>query len=109
MLTITTVLLLLNLWIVQQPTSAAGIPGIRSVQAGTISLGAGTNSATATITSVDTTKAVVLWGGATTTAGAANSDTWMKLVLTNGTTVTANRITSVTGDMVVSYTVLEFY
>lgn len=76
-----------------------------SIQKGTISLAAGDTSGTATITSVDTTKAVVLCS-VRVDALDANQQlcTWQ---LTNATTVTVTRNTSGAA-MVVEYTVVEF-
>lgn len=65
-------------------------PGaLRSVQYGTVAMGANA-SATATITAVDTTKAAVLFlGWSTTNVAAPNGQNTATVALTNKTTVTA--------------------
>jgi hypothetical protein len=81
--------------------------GVKSVQAGTIAL-SGVTSNTATISSVNTNKSVVLYGGITTTDTTGTLPPLAYLTLTNATTVTATRATS-SNTTTVSYTVLEFY
>jgi hypothetical protein len=76
---------------------------IKSIQKGTITQ-SGT-STTATITSVDTAKSVVLFGGSSNSSYSVNLN---YVELTNATTVTAKR--AATGDgAIVGYTVLEYY
>lgn len=74
--------------------SGGGRPEVASVQYGNISLPAGTFSATATITSVDTTRSVVMSLGVKTSGGDTNTTTWAEgestVTLTNATTVTAS-------------------
>lgn len=71
----------------------AGGGGIKSIQRGTLNINSavGYTSGTATISSVNTSKSVIRWLGATTdtisTAWAATLHT--RLELTNSTTVTA--------------------
>jgi hypothetical protein len=85
---------------------------IKSIQRGTISIGAVSTSATATITSVDTTKSILIQLGSN---GAQNntysvSSTDGYLVLTNATTITANKGVSGTSNIViVSYQIVEYY
>ena len=87
-------------------------PGfLKSVQRGTITL-AGVASNTATITSVDTAKSYVIFGGwrrDETSAYTANAQSrwWPWLVLTNGTTVTANFTSAPTGNVIMPYQVIE--
>ena len=80
---------------------------VKSIQTGTITVSA--TSQTATITSVDTAKAIVLPGGHSESDGAAAlRGSFSRVVLTNATTVTATRGTDVAADGIVAYTVLEF-
>ena len=80
-------------------------------QTGTISLGNGVSSNTATITSVDTTKSFVIFQGETYSSGVStdqNGPHLAKLVLTDSTTVTANRATSNTFTVTVAFAVITF-
>lgn len=82
---------------------------INRIQYGAVSLSAA-SSATATVTSVNTAKSVLVYLGATVngTAAAAASDNWFcRLTLTNATTVTAYRVGS-TGICIVSFCLVEF-
>ena len=79
---------------------------IAGVQRGTINIAQPATSNTDSITSVDTSKSVLLKLGATTGGGTIN-DLRCHIELTNSTTVTATRDQSL-GDVVVSYEVLEF-
>ena len=81
--------------------------GVKSVQTGTI-LMSGVTSNTATISSVNTAKSVVLFGGWTTDNTSGSLLFAPYLTLTNATTVTATRST-ISNTTTVSYTVLEFY
>ncbi len=87
-------------------TSAA----IQSVQQGTIAIGSGSTSNTATITSVTTTNSFVHFQGENLNAAASETTatTMGKLVLTNATTVTASRNTSSTDTLTVGFVVVEF-
>lgn len=84
---------------------------IKSIQRGTITIASGANSNTATISSVDTTKAAVTllgFSSANDTAFDA-SQTLPAVVLTNATTVTASTGTSDGSNArIVSYEVVEF-
>lgn len=86
---------------------------VRRIQRGTISLAAGmTTSATATITAVDTAKAVLLHGGWTgVSGGGALGAERPRIALTNATTITATRVgpDTNTQQSVVAYQVVEFY
>lgn len=103
-----------------------GIGGgvIKSIQSGTISVAftnadaaGATKTATATISSVDTTKAFVVFGGAHTTisAGANTQGAMAGVDLTNATTVTASVLINtaivaggVTETVIVHYSVVEY-
>ncbi len=82
---------------------------ISSVQTGSIAIGSGATSNTATINSVDTTKSVCFLNGWKTGNSAQD---WNKqeciVELTNATTVTAKRGSSDTATSTVYYTVVEF-
>lgn len=77
-----------------------------AAQYGTVTL-ASVASNTATITSVDITKAVIIYLGMSTSNGGLSTSVWTNVELTNSTTVTATR-TGTTGTNVVSFCVLEF-
>jgi hypothetical protein len=82
-------------------------PGVlRSVQRGTITVGASATE-TATITAVDTRKAAVIFLGFTIAAFASNDLVYPRLDLTNSTTVTAT-VALAGGSTVVGYQVVEF-
>lgn len=85
-------------------TSAATV--INSIQYGTVALTNGSTSATATITSVDTSKAVLINLGYTVSEDTAK-DALARLSLTNSTTVTATRGASV-NTCTVGFCVVEF-
>jgi len=81
---------------------------IKSKQSGEITISSAT--ATATITAVTTTKALLAYCGETT----ASETLWYafnalgKLALTNSTTITASRGGSVEGSLVVAWNLIEF-
>ncbi len=79
-------------------------------QTGLISMTATNASATATITSVDTSLAVVFLGGIRTSNGLGNDhDSTAKKELTNATTVTVDRDTNATlGSVFTEFSVVEF-
>lgn len=82
---------------------------IRSIQTGFITLtsvGPGAQSVTATITSVTTSRAVCLFGGARCDNNDATACS-VNLSLTNATTVTASRSNG-SGTAIAAYTVIEF-
>ena len=84
----------------------AGVSQIESIQRGSTSITAGNATATATLSpGVDTTKAVVLFGGQTVSA----SDLRMiaNVVLSNTTTLTFSR-TLTTGTTRIAWQVIEF-
>lgn len=86
---------------------------IKSIQSGTISIAVGTKTNTATISSVDLSKAAIIHNGS---RGGTNSSTEsalnrvnVTLTLTNSTTLTANSYINVTTTAtIVSYTIVEF-
>lgn len=78
-----------------------------SAQYGTIALGAGVTSNTATISSVNTSFATVFFLGESTTGGAHSTSFPANVELTNSTTVTAARVGS-SNTVTVSYCVIEF-
>ena len=86
---------------------AFGQSVVKSIQRGTITV-TGTSN-TATITSVDIPKSVVIWGGSNFQhATGADERAWnINLVLTNATTVTATRNSSI-DSCVVPFQVLEY-
>lgn len=79
---------------------------VKSVQTGSMTVASGTTSNTATITSVNTAKAVVLYGGYSqvSTAGTYGGT----LVLTNATTLTGTIQASDGANHIVTFTVLEY-
>lgn len=83
------------------------LPGaIKSIQRGTITIANAASSKTATITSVDTTKALIFSLGAESTETSV-ANTNVRLALTNATTVTAER-GGTTGSVEVGYQVVEY-
>lgn len=80
------------------------MPVLNSKQSGSIAL-SGVGSATATISSVDTTKTIV--HGMYSESGGANARESGMIDLTNATTITAYRNDSA-GDLTMYYTALEF-
>lgn len=88
--------------------STLGIGGgfIKSIQRGVISITAGNTSATATITSVNTSKSILFDLGASVTNNTNESDA--RLALTNATTVTATRQGN-TGTTEKAFQVVEYY
>jgi len=89
------------------------LPGVlKSVQDGTITLGAAT-SATATITAVEPTKAVLAWRGGYSGDAAGGylggQGSMCHNTLTNSTTVTATRIYGGTAGVAQLFRVVEFF
>lgn len=82
------------------------LPGqIKSIQRGTIAISSGTSN-TATVTSVDTSKSILMHlGQSSTQTGIDNVST--ALALTNATTITATRGGS-TGTTTVGYQLIEY-
>lgn len=95
-----------------KPSSAGVTSIISSIQQVSITIGTTATSNTATITSVDTTRAVLIYGGmrgTETSAGPAYNQTLTRATLTNATTVTATRnTTSATFTTTINVTVVEF-
>ena len=83
---------------------------VKSVQRGIITIAADKTEGTATITAVDTAKAVVLFGGSICGGGSGTySDNWdARLVLSSATKVTATRAYASGYNVTVPYQVLEF-
>lgn len=89
-------------------SSAPLSTAINRIQSGTIQLTGTMTSGTATITSVDTSKSLVIWNGVSiSTSGTAFADFGVRLALTSGTTVTATRVGNY-GGPTVAFTVIEF-
>lgn len=84
---------------------------IKLIQRGTITMGNGVNSNTATITSVDTAKAVLTLLGNSNDATDVNDPSGynFRLTLTNATTVTCDRTAHDTITATVAFQVVEFY
>ena len=84
---------------------------VKRIQKGTITIGSSTKTATATITSVNTAKSVVLFSGYSNAfrnnMGYPQQDA-IRLELTNATTVTASRVNS-GGAITIPYQVVEYY
>ena len=86
-----------------------GSNAVESVQHGTITIGSGSTSGTATITSVDLTRSAVIYLGTTTTSTTTLLRTlYPRIDLTNATTVTATRASSSTAVLTVGYCVVQF-
>lgn len=82
---------------------------IKSIQRGVITFGTSATTATATISAVDTSKALVLWGGSSGGSSSSNSSHWdARLDLSSSTVVTATKYSSGYTSYV-SYQVVEFY
>lgn len=81
---------------------------IQSIQAGTITIGSGNTSNTATITSITTANAFVIYLGVSGTSTTANTGPryQTRLTITDATTVTASRNTG-TDAVTVGYMVVE--
>jgi hypothetical protein len=91
--------------------SVTPAPGsIKGIQRGVISMGSGAGSATATITSVDTSKSELrLLGWQHSNNAAPTGQDFPSLVLTNATTVTAARNASGVQTVTVSWELTERY
>ena len=83
---------------------------VKSVQRGIITIAASSNVGTATISSVNTSKAVVLFGGSTTgNTTVSGTYTWdVRLVLKSSTQVEATRFYKASYTASVPYQVIEF-
>ncbi len=83
---------------------------VDSVQQIEITIGGGDTSETATITSVNTSRSVIFWGGTNTdNTGNTQREIQARIALTNATTVTAYRDTSdATYGVTLRATVVEF-
>jgi len=88
--------------------TAGGGATIKSIQTGSVTIGSGSSSSTATISNVDTDKTMLLWNGTRTVSSPSlNRYAYCYTKLTNGTTVTAVR-QGTSGSMEVCFTVVEF-
>lgn len=86
----------------------SGGSAIKAIQRGTVGIGANVNTGTATITSVDTTKTVVRFLGATRDNGSPNTFE-PTLQLTSATQLTATRdISSTSANVIISYELTEW-
>jgi hypothetical protein len=82
---------------------------ITSIQTVSITIGNGSTSNTATISSVNTSNTVVVWGGfKTDDSGFFAQAVWPRIELTDATTVTASRNISSTSTVTVYATIVEF-
>lgn len=80
-----------------------------SIQQGQVNIGTSTGVGTATISSVDLTKSIMLYIGHTSNAtGMAADDDLAHLTLTNTTTVTANRYASPATLLAIRFMVVEW-
>ena len=77
------------------------------VQFGTLSIADLQSSGTATITSVNTGKSMLLFLGFSGDGNTSLSNTYPRITLTNATTITGNRFGTAAG-ITVSFVVLEF-
>ena len=81
---------------------------IKSIQKVAITIASGSTSNTATISSVTTSNAILLFNGNTTTQTTDYSSGTARIELTNGTTVTAYRGASNSDTVTIYGTVIEF-
>ena len=90
-------------------TSYPPLGAIKSIQAGTISIAGANVTNTATVTAVDTTKAVLTFLGYS--MDVANPECSVRIALTNSTTITATRSSTGGGTTtsIVGYFLTEYY
>lgn len=81
---------------------------VKSIQYGSIAIGSGAASNTATITSVTTANSLIFWNGATNTAATTNNNLIADVALTNSTTVTATRTGTGANTCTARFVVVEF-
>ncbi len=81
---------------------------IKSIQYGTIAIGSGAASNTATISSVDTANSLIFWNGSHNVSATTNENLIGSVALTNSTTVTANRYGTGANTCNVRFVVIEF-
>ncbi len=74
----------------------------------TIPASVAANSNTSTISSVDTNRSIILWGGVFPSAYNRNDLDGIRVALTNATTVTATRSGVSAADSYTAYSVMEF-
>jgi len=82
---------------------------IKSIQRGTITFSGTATTATATITSVDTSKSFIAYGGMTFSWNSEDHVLWTKIYLTNATTVTITRYLGASYLNSMPYQVVEYY
>ena len=81
---------------------------VNSIQRGTLLIGSPGTSATATVSSVDTTKSELsLLGGSGTIAGVIGT-VYPRITLTNSTTITATIFSSCDANITLSWELLEY-
>jgi len=80
---------------------------INSIQHITVTIASGSSTGTATISSVDTSKTFLIFGGVTTTDGGSTSGGIGYVTLTNATTVTATRTGTAAITVTITVTVVE--
>lgn len=94
---------------IQSLLTGGSVSVIKNIQRGIITIAANQTVGTATISSVNTGKSVVLYGGSIIGGGDYYSSYWdARLVLTNGTTVTATRAYAPSYNATVPYQVIQF-
>ncbi len=81
---------------------------IKSIQSGTIAIGSGSASNTATINAVVTANSLLFWNGSYDATATTNQDMIADVVLTNTTTITATRSNAGTNTCNARYTIIEF-
>ncbi len=85
-------------------TMSSLVSGVKSLQRGTTTPGAGITTGTVTISSVNTAKAIVISKGIVVNGGAYD----FRVVLTNATTLTWTTDATTTASSTFSWQVLEF-
>lgn len=93
--------------IAHNKAASVGMQYIQSIQQSSVTIGSGNTTGTATISSVSTSNAVLIFDGLTTTSTAPNTG-MAYITLTDATTVTATRNSSGANTVTVNFTVLEF-
>ncbi len=93
-------------WLNFVSSGTGGGAPMKTIQTGTITIGSGSQTGTATISTVTTTNCLLLYGGYNTNSSLDPDGA--TLVLTNGTTVTADKGNASTDTLNIVFTVLEF-
>lgn len=90
-------------------TQASPSAAYSSIQHFSITISGTNTSATATISSVDTSLSTIMWGGIACQNDTQADDDLARITLTNGTTITATRVGNTTGhDVTIKGTVVEW-